>query len=104
MKRRLKFSSVRGHRDKFSYDGKFYKVKDVSGSSEASPETLSAACIPVERAISPTKWPGERGWGIFVPPLLPWGVLEKPLGIYKKACAEHGHKSEYRLYPARLLG
>jgi alkanesulfonate monooxygenase SsuD/methylene tetrahydromethanopterin reductase-like flavin-dependent oxidoreductase (luciferase family) len=35
---------------------------------------------------------GERGWGIFVPPLLPWGVLEKPLGIYKKACAEYGHK------------
>ena len=23
---------------------------------------------------------GERGWGIFVPPLLPWGVLEEPLG------------------------
>jgi len=21
-----------------------------------------------------------------------WGVLEKPLGIYKKACAEQGHK------------
>src|SRR2546427_11864238 len=35
---------------------------------------------------------GERGWGILVPPLLPWGVLEKPLEIYKKACAEHGHK------------
>ena len=32
---------------------------------------------------------GERGWGIFVPPLLPWGVLEGPLNIYKKACAEH---------------
>jgi alkanesulfonate monooxygenase SsuD/methylene tetrahydromethanopterin reductase-like flavin-dependent oxidoreductase (luciferase family) len=34
---------------------------------------------------------GERGWGVFVPPLLPWGVLEGPLNIYKKACAEHGH-------------
>src|SRR5438046_5980613 len=35
---------------------------------------------------------GERGWGILVPPLLPWGVLEKPLEIYKKACAAHGHQ------------
>jgi alkanesulfonate monooxygenase SsuD/methylene tetrahydromethanopterin reductase-like flavin-dependent oxidoreductase (luciferase family) len=34
---------------------------------------------------------GEKGWGIFVPPLLPWKVLEAPLNIYKKACAEHGH-------------
>jgi alkanesulfonate monooxygenase SsuD/methylene tetrahydromethanopterin reductase-like flavin-dependent oxidoreductase (luciferase family) len=35
---------------------------------------------------------GERGWGIFVPPLLPWNVLEMPLRIYKKACAENGHQ------------
>jgi flavin-dependent trigonelline monooxygenase, oxygenase component len=34
---------------------------------------------------------GKRGWGIFVPPLLPWSVLERPLEIYKKACSEHGH-------------
>jgi alkanesulfonate monooxygenase SsuD/methylene tetrahydromethanopterin reductase-like flavin-dependent oxidoreductase (luciferase family) len=27
-----------------------------------------------------------------VPPLLPWSALEKPLAIYKKACAAHGHK------------
>ena len=32
--------------------------------------------------------------GIFVPPLLPWKVLEGPLNIYKKACAEHGHQSD----------
>jgi alkanesulfonate monooxygenase SsuD/methylene tetrahydromethanopterin reductase-like flavin-dependent oxidoreductase (luciferase family) len=34
---------------------------------------------------------GEKGWGIFVPPLLPWKVLEAPLNLYKKACAEHRH-------------
>ena len=31
---------------------------------------------------------------MFVPPLLPWKVLEGPLNIYKKACAEHGHKPD----------
>src|SRR5438270_2654175 len=35
---------------------------------------------------------GERGWGVFVPPLLPWKVLEAPLNIYKKACAARGHQ------------
>jgi len=34
---------------------------------------------------------GERGWGVFVPPLLPYSVLEGPLAIYKKACAENSH-------------
>jgi alkanesulfonate monooxygenase SsuD/methylene tetrahydromethanopterin reductase-like flavin-dependent oxidoreductase (luciferase family) len=37
---------------------------------------------------------GQRGWGIFVPPLLPWKVLEGPLSIYKKACADHGHQPD----------
>ena len=29
--------------------------------------------------------------GHLLPPLLPWKVLEAPLNIYKKACAEYGH-------------
>jgi flavin-dependent trigonelline monooxygenase, oxygenase component len=37
---------------------------------------------------------GRKGWGIFVPPLLPWKVLEAPLNIYKKACAENGHQPD----------
>jgi alkanesulfonate monooxygenase SsuD/methylene tetrahydromethanopterin reductase-like flavin-dependent oxidoreductase (luciferase family) len=37
---------------------------------------------------------GIKGWGIFVPPLLPWKVLEEPLNIYKKACGEHGHEPD----------
>src|ERR1700745_2834724 len=77
--------------ERFSYDGKFYKVKN-----------LAVVPKPVQKPHPPLytggtsdityQMAGERGWGIFVPPLLPWGVLEKPLGIYKKACAEHGHK------------
>jgi len=78
-------------KDKMSYQGKFYKVKD-----------LTVVPKPVQKPHPPLytggtsdityQMAGERGWGLFVPPLLPWGVLEKPLGIYKKACAEQGHK------------
>src|SRR4029077_15441666 len=77
--------------DRFSYDGKFYNVKDVT----VVPKPVQKPYPPLYTGGTSDityQMAGERGWGIFVPPLLPWGVLEKPLGIYKKACAEHGHK------------
>ena len=77
--------------DRFSYDGKFYNVKDVS----VVPKPVQKPYPPLYTGGTSDityQMAGERGWGILVPPLLPWGVLEKPLGIYKKACAEHGHK------------
>jgi len=76
--------------EKFSFEGKFYKVKDVS----VVPKPLQK---PHPRLFtggtsdSTYQMAGERGWGIFVPPLLPWNVLEGPLNIYKRACAQHGH-------------
>jgi len=76
--------------EKFSFEGKFYKVKDVS----VVPKPLQK---PHPRLFtggtsdSTYQMAGERGWGIFVPPLLPWKVLEGPLNLYKKACAQHGH-------------
>jgi len=78
-------------REKFSYSGKYYNVKDVrvvpQPVQKPHPKfyTGGTSDITYQRA-------GERGWGIFVPPLLPWKVLEGPLNIYKKACAEHGHQ------------
>ena len=77
-------------REKFSYDGQFYKLKDVS----VVPQPLQK---PHPRFYTggtsdqTYQMAGEKGWGIFVPPLLPWKVLEAPLAIYKKACVEHGH-------------
>lgn len=78
-------------KDKFSYDGKFYNVKDVAvvprPVQKPHPPLYTGGTSDITYQMA-----GERGWGIFVPPLLPWGVLEKPLGIYKKACVEHGHE------------
>lgn len=79
--------------EKFSYEGKYYKVKDVS----VVPKPLQK---PHPRFFtggtsdSTYQMAGERGWGIFVPPLLPWSVLEGPLGLYKQACARHGHQPD----------
>lgn len=77
--------------DRFSYEGQFYKVKDVSvvpkPVQKPHPPLFTGGTSDITYEMA-----GTRGWGIFVPPLLPWGMLEKSLGIYKKACTEHGHE------------
>ncbi|MGH9818002.1 MAG: LLM class flavin-dependent oxidoreductase, partial [Candidatus Acidiferrales bacterium] len=79
--------------EKFSFQGEHYKVKDVSvvpkPVQKPHPRLFTGGTSDVTYQMA-----GERGWGIFVPPLLPWGVLEGPLNIYKKACAAHGHRPD----------
>jgi alkanesulfonate monooxygenase SsuD/methylene tetrahydromethanopterin reductase-like flavin-dependent oxidoreductase (luciferase family) len=76
--------------NKFSFEGEFYKVKDVSvvprPLQKPHPRLFTGGTSDVTYQMA-----GERGWGIFVPPLLPWSVLEGPLNLYKKACAASGH-------------
>ena len=76
--------------ERFSFEGKFYKLRDVTvvprPLQKPHPRLFTGGTSDVTYQMA-----GERGWGIFVPPLLPWKVLEAPLGLYKKACAEHGH-------------
>jgi len=76
--------------EKFSFEGKFYKVKDLAvvpkPVQKPHPRLFTGGTSDITYQMA-----GERGWGIFVPPLLPYSVLEGPLGIYKKACADNGH-------------
>jgi alkanesulfonate monooxygenase SsuD/methylene tetrahydromethanopterin reductase-like flavin-dependent oxidoreductase (luciferase family) len=80
-------------REKFSYDGEYYKVKDVSivpqPLQKPHPKFYTGGTSDITYQMA-----GQKGWGIFVPPLLPWAVLEPPLNIYKKACVENGHKPD----------
>ncbi len=80
-------------REKVTYQGKYYNVKDVTvvprPVQKPYPRLFTGGTSDVTYQMA-----GARGWGIFVPPLLPWGVLEGPLNIYKKACAEHGHEPD----------
>jgi alkanesulfonate monooxygenase SsuD/methylene tetrahydromethanopterin reductase-like flavin-dependent oxidoreductase (luciferase family) len=79
--------------EKFSYAGKYYNVKDVSvvprPLQKPHPKFYTGGTSDITYQMA-----GEKGWGIFVPPLLPWKLLEGPLNIYKKACADHGHQSD----------
>lgn len=79
--------------DRFSYDGEYYKVKDVSvvprPVQKPHPKFYTGGTSDITYQMA-----GAKGWGIFVPPLLPWTVLEAPLNLYKKACADHGHSPD----------
>ncbi|MGH9651188.1 MAG: LLM class flavin-dependent oxidoreductase, partial [Terriglobales bacterium] len=79
--------------EKVTYEGKYYQVKDVTvvprPVQKPHPRLFTGGTSDVTYQMA-----GARGWGIFVPPLLPWGVLEGPLNIYKQACAEHGHEPD----------
>jgi flavin-dependent trigonelline monooxygenase, oxygenase component len=76
--------------EKFSYDGKYYKMKDVSvvprPLQRPYPKFYTGGTSDVTYQMA-----GLKGWGIFVPPLLPWKALEGPLSLYKAACAQHGN-------------
>ena len=80
-------------KEKFSYDGKYYKFKDLSvvpkPVQKPHPRLFTGGTSDITYQMA-----GERGWGIFVPPLLPYSVLEGPLDIYKKACAASGHQPD----------
>jgi alkanesulfonate monooxygenase SsuD/methylene tetrahydromethanopterin reductase-like flavin-dependent oxidoreductase (luciferase family) len=77
--------------DAFSFEGKYYKIKNLSivpkPIPKPHPKIYTGGTSDVTYQMA-----GQRGWGIFVPPLLPYSVLEGPLEIYKKAYAESGHE------------
>lgn len=79
--------------EKFSFDGEFYKFKDLSvvpkPVQKPHPKFFTGGTSDITYQMA-----GERGWGIFVPPLLPYSVLEGPLELYKKACKENGHEPD----------
>lgn len=74
--------------ERFSYDGRYWRIEDghvvprpehrlrvfLGGTSDAT----------YERAA-------RRGWGVVVPPLLPYQALERQLDLYRATCAETGN-------------
>jgi alkanesulfonate monooxygenase SsuD/methylene tetrahydromethanopterin reductase-like flavin-dependent oxidoreductase (luciferase family) len=85
-------------KETFSYHGKYYNVDNVSvvprPIQKPYPKFYTGGTSDITYQTA-----GEKGWGIFVPPLLPWKVLEGPINIYKKACADHGHQPDIVYIP-----
>ncbi len=83
----LFFKALDSGGEPFSYEGRFYDVHDArlvppprgkyrifTGGTSDKTYTLAA----------------ERGWGVVVPPLLPYEALREQLDLYRATCKEHG--------------
>jgi alkanesulfonate monooxygenase SsuD/methylene tetrahydromethanopterin reductase-like flavin-dependent oxidoreductase (luciferase family) len=61
--------------ERFSHEGEYFQVPD-------------SHVVPfVDRKYTLA---AERGWGVAIPPLLPYVALEKQMDLYRATCAEHG--------------
>ena len=76
--------------ERFSHKGEFWQFEDVAvvpkPVQKPHPKLYTGGTSDITYQMA-----GERDWGICVPPLLPWDLLEGPLDIYKEACAKAGN-------------
>ena len=77
--------------ERFSYSGEYYEVAD----SHIVPFPQHKFRIFLGGTSDRTyELAAEHGWGVAVPPLLPYKALEQQLDLYRERCAEHGNEPD----------
>jgi alkanesulfonate monooxygenase SsuD/methylene tetrahydromethanopterin reductase-like flavin-dependent oxidoreductase (luciferase family) len=77
--------------DGFDYHGKYYQLKNLT----VVPKPLQKPHPPLftgGTSITTYEMAGSRGWGMFLPPLLPFKAMEPSIAAYLKATKAAGHK------------
>jgi alkanesulfonate monooxygenase SsuD/methylene tetrahydromethanopterin reductase-like flavin-dependent oxidoreductase (luciferase family) len=75
--------------DHFSYQGRYYRFKDLS----VVPKPLQKPHPPLfagGTSLTTYEMAGARGWGMFLPPLLPFKVMEPSINAYLAAAQKAG--------------
>ena len=73
--------------ERFSHSGTYFEV----GDSHIVPFPTRSFRIFLGGTSDRTyELAAEHGWGVAVPPLLPYKALEEQLDLYRAKCAEHG--------------
>ena len=70
--------------ERFSFEGKYYRCRDLS----IVPRPLQQPYPPLftgGTSLSTYELAGRRGWGMFLPPLLPFKVMEPSINPYLEA-------------------
>jgi alkanesulfonate monooxygenase SsuD/methylene tetrahydromethanopterin reductase-like flavin-dependent oxidoreductase (luciferase family) len=83
--------------ERFSYDGRFWQISNATvvprPLQKPHPPILMSGTSDNAYAVA-----GKNGWGVMAPPVFPPFALDRWVGIYKEACATHGHEPEI-IYP-----
>ena len=74
--------------DGFSYDGTYWQIRDARVVPRSRTEKFRL--FTGGTSDRTYELAGEHGWGVVVPPLLPYAVLQPQLDIYRESCARHG--------------
>ena len=80
-------------RERFSHDGKYYKIKDSHIVPRPTPGRKFRIFLGGTSDLT-YEFAGERGYAMVVPPLLPYEALRAQLDIYRASCAKHGNKPD----------
>jgi flavin-dependent trigonelline monooxygenase, oxygenase component len=79
--------------ERFSYEGKFFDVRDAG--IVPRPDPARRFRIFLGGTSDQTYvLAGQRGWGMVVPPLLPYEALREQLDLYRKTCEKHGNEPD----------
>ena len=79
--------------ERFSYEGKHWNVWDSGIVPRPDPSRKFRVFLG-GTSDATYVLAGERGWGMVVPPLLPYEALREQLDLYRATCAEHGYEPD----------
>jgi alkanesulfonate monooxygenase SsuD/methylene tetrahydromethanopterin reductase-like flavin-dependent oxidoreductase (luciferase family) len=77
--------------DQFSFEGRYYRFRDLA----VVPKPLQKPHPPLYTggtSLATYELAGSRGWGMFLPPLLPFAALAPCIQAYVVATEKAGHK------------
>lgn len=75
----------------FSHEGRYYRFRDLT----VVPRPLQRPHPPLYTggtSLATYETAGARGWGVFLPPLLPFSALAPSINVYLVAARKAGHE------------
>jgi alkanesulfonate monooxygenase SsuD/methylene tetrahydromethanopterin reductase-like flavin-dependent oxidoreductase (luciferase family) len=85
------FQALESGGEPFSYEGRFYEIRDAR---IVPPPSRRFRVFTGGTSDKTYELAGTSGWGIVVPPLLPYEALREQLDLYRATCAEHGNEPD----------
>jgi len=85
------FAALESGGEPISYDGKFFQINDAR---IVPPPTRKFRVFTGGTSDKTYVLAGTKGWGVVVPPLLPYEALREQLDLYRATCAEHGNEAD----------
>ena len=86
------FTALESGGEPFSYDGQV--LRRPRRADRPAADAASSASSPAARRDKTYILAGTKGWGVVVPPLLPYEALREQLDLYRATCAEHGNEPD----------